>query len=156
MSKDKHMSAREAIAEECRTCQPGIRMSPAKCKSTVCKLNIGVNKCRSSVKRVKAHCLDCAAQDTGETRHEAVRSCTGRLLRENGNSIRWIDSDGRERGVCFLHPYRLGKNPYRPKRTLTPAQIAFQTTGQNRFRNAGSIKTRKTTTSTHNAGDRPG
>jgi hypothetical protein len=29
--------------------------------------------------------------------------------------------------TCRLHPYRLGKNPDRPKRVLTPDQVAKMT-----------------------------
>jgi hypothetical protein len=53
--------------------------------------------------------LDCAARDLEGTAHEAVKACTGLLLCENGNGC-----------VCWMHPFRLGKNPYRTKRTPAP------------------------------------
>jgi hypothetical protein len=102
----------QAIKRECRFC---IGAAHANCTTTVCRLHPSMFKCRSSVKRIRAYCLDCAAQDTHETKHEAVATCNGRLLRENGNTARLTDVDGVERGVCFLHSYRLGKNPDRRK-----------------------------------------
>ena len=59
------------------------------------------------------HCLDCAALDHGETPEYAVETCKGDLLRENGNTSRWTDDKGVDRGICWLHPYRGGKNPWR-------------------------------------------
>lgn len=106
----KPLSAAQAIRREYRWC---IGSSQASCITKVCKLHPDVFECRSSVKRIKAHCLDCAAQDVGESPKAAVSSCNGRLLRENGSAVRWVDPAGVERGVCFLHPYRFGKNPRR-------------------------------------------
>lgn len=80
------MTPAKAIKSECKRCLGGIR--GIKCDSEVCKLN---NKSLSPLKRIKAHCLDCV-----ETRQE-VKNCTGKLLFEDR--------------LCFLHPYRLGKNP---------------------------------------------
>jgi transcriptional regulator with XRE-family HTH domain len=115
------MTPAQAIRAECRWC---IGAAQSNCTTTVCKLHPAAFKCRSSVKRVRAHCLDCAAQDLHETRHEAVATCDGHLLRENGNEIRWTDSEGVERGVCFLLPYRFGKNPSRRK--MSPEARAKQ------------------------------
>jgi hypothetical protein len=84
-------------------------MTPSKCPTKVCKLSPEVFRCRSSVKRIKAHCLDCTVREIDGTALKAVRACTGRLLRENGNG-----------GMCWLHPFRLGKNPDRPRRTPAP------------------------------------
>ena len=106
----------KAITSECRWCKGGARWV---CESTVCALN-GPG---SSLKRIKAHCLDCAARDLGESAHDAVRSCDGHLLRENWNAERWTDPTGKERGLCFLLPYRFGKNPARPRR-LSPEHKA--------------------------------
>lgn len=61
-----------------------------KCDSQICKLN---NRTLSHLKRIKLHCLDCV-----ETRQE-VKDCTGKLFSENR--------------LCYLHQYRLGKNPKR-------------------------------------------
>jgi hypothetical protein len=108
------IAASQAIRKECRVCNGS---ALANCASKVCKLHPGVFACRSSVKRIKAHCLDCAAQDIGESPRVAVAGCNGRLLRENGNEIRWTDTTGVERGLCFLHPYRFGKNPRRTEMT---------------------------------------
>ncbi|OHB35069.1 MAG: hypothetical protein A2Y08_02740 [Planctomycetes bacterium GWA2_40_7] len=76
----------KAIKLECKGCMGS--MKSFKCDSQICKLN---NKSLSPLKRIKAHCLDCV-----ETRQE-VKDCTGKLLFEDR--------------VCYLHPYRLGKNP---------------------------------------------
>lgn len=112
--KTSKMTAAQAIGWECNSCCPGQRMTPSRCPTTVCKLSPDVFRCRSSVKRIKAHCLDCAARDLEGTAHEAVRQCTGQLLQENGNG-----------GMCWLHPFRLGKNPDRPKRgAVHPNSIA--------------------------------
>ena len=115
------MTPAEAIKRECRWCIGAVQ---ANCTTVVCKLHPAVFKCRSSVKRIRAHCLDCAAQDINETKYEAVATCNGRLLRENGNTVRWTDPDGVERGVCFLHAYRFGKNPSRRK--MSPETRAKQ------------------------------
>jgi hypothetical protein len=115
MTSSGVLTAAQVIRLECRFCT---RTAQAKCTTKVCNLHHGVSELRSSVKKIKAHCMGCAAQDIGETRFEAIATCTGHLLRENGNTARWTDADGLERGVCFLHPYRLGKNPTR--RRMSP------------------------------------
>jgi hypothetical protein len=123
------MTAAEAIRNECRACQPEQRMTPEKCETTMCKLSPNAFECRSSVKRIRTHCLDCAALDflpgtnVLESPQSAVKKCEGRLLRENGNAVRWTDADGVERGVCFLNPYRFGKNPHRPKKRSHPGDF---------------------------------
>lgn|GEM_PF-1490748 len=112
MNSSGASTAAQAIRKECRFC---IGAAQANCTTAVCKLHPDVFKCRSSVKRIRAHCLECAAQDIHETKFEAVATCNGHLLRENENAVRWIDDEERERGVCFLHLYRVGKNPDRRK-----------------------------------------
>ena len=82
------MTPAKAIKLECKWCMGS--MKSFKCDSQICKLN---NRTLSHLKRIKAHCLDCV-----ETRQE-VKDCTGKLLSENR--------------LCYLHPYRLGKNPKR-------------------------------------------
>jgi len=119
MTSPETVSAARAIKRECRFCSGGPQSA---CRTETCKLHPSVFECRSSVKRIKAHCLECAAHGSGETRHEAVRNCSGRLLRENGNG-----------GKCWLHPFRLGKNPNRPKRTPAPSQFPKRTTDQTHF-----------------------
>ena len=103
------VTAAQAIGRECKSCCPGQRMTPSKCPTKVCKLSPEAFQCRSSVRRIKAHCLDCAVREIDGTALKAVRACTGRLLRENGNG-----------GTCWLHPFRLGKNPDRPRHTPAP------------------------------------
>ena len=85
------MTPARAIKLECKWCSgyEGIRKAVT-CDSDICKLN---NKSLSPLKRIKAHCLDCV-----ETRQE-VKNCIGKLLSEDR--------------LCYLHPYRFGKNPKR-------------------------------------------
>jgi hypothetical protein len=80
------MTPAKAIKLECRWCMGSVKRFT--CDSQICKLN---NKSLSPLKRIKSHCLDCV-----ESRKE-VKDCTGKLLFENR--------------TCYLHPYRLGKNP---------------------------------------------
>lgn len=97
-------------------------------------LTIPPGRSSSSVKFIREVCLECAARDIGETEAQAVRSCTGHLLRENHNPSRWTSGTGEyfpagdTRGVCWLHPYRFGKNPDRVKREWSPEQRAAQAT----------------------------
>jgi hypothetical protein len=109
---NKHLTASQAIRRECRRCGG---VTPEQCWTRICKLSPNVYECRSKVKRIRAHCLDCAALDIGETPFQAVKSCNGLLLRGNPGG-----------NVCFLHPYRFGKNPNRPKYKLTSANLAFR------------------------------
>ena len=102
------MTAAEAIKATCRSCQPGQRMTPEKCATTTCKLSPNVVKVRSSVKRIAAHCRECNGGD-----HPRV--CEGRLL---------------DRGTCLLHPFRLGKNPHKPKRGPRRSHFRPQSTDQ--------------------------
>ncbi len=110
------MTAAQAIMETCRTCQPGQRMTPEKCTTTSCKLSPNALSCRSSVKRIATHCRDCNGDDH-------PRECTGRLL------------DG---GTCPLHPFRLGKNPHKPKRTPRPSDFRRHDSYQSDSRGPGS------------------
>lgn len=148
MTSSGAMTAAQAIRLECRFCTGAAQ---ANCTTAVCRLHPAVFKCRSSVKRIRAHCLDCVAQDIGETKFEAVATCTGRLLRENGNAARWINYDGEERGVCFLHPYRLGKNPTRTKYPSPPKRKPSATPARDRNTAQGSTITLETG---HEDGDR--
>ena len=81
MNPSGAMTAAQAIRRECRFC---IGAAQANCTTAVCKLHPDVFKFRSSVKRIRAHCLDCAAQDIHETKHEAVATCDGHLPAKTG------------------------------------------------------------------------
>ena len=81
----------QAIKMECRRCKGNGRW---KCESKICALN---RPAGSSLRKIKAHCKECNGDDH-------PKECTGRLL------------DGT---TCLLHPFRLGKNPYRPRK-LSP------------------------------------
>jgi hypothetical protein len=135
MNPSGMLTAAQAIRKECRFC---VGAAQSHCTTTVCKLHPAVFKCRSSVKRIRAHCLECAAQDIGETRFEAIATCTGHLLRENGNTARWIAADGVERGICFLHPYRFGRNPTRTKYPSPPKRKPSATPARGRNTAQGS------------------
>ena len=132
------VTAAQAIKRECRFC---INASQEKCTTRVCALNPGVSELRSSVKKIKAHCMECAIRDLSGSVHQAVRDCTGQLLRENGNPVRWTDKDGQERGVCFLHPYRFGKNPTRAKYPSPPQRKRSATPARDRNTAQGSTIT---------------
>lgn len=97
------MTAAQAISRECRWCNT---LSQSACVTGVCKLHPGVwQGKRSKVRQIKAHCLECAGT------MEQVKSCNGRVLRENGNG---------NGNICWLHPYRTGKNPGRVKSGSRP------------------------------------
>lgn len=109
MNPPEALTAAQVIRKECRFC---IGAAQENRTTTVCKLHPDVFKCRSSVKRIKAHCQDCAVRDLSGSVYQAVRDCAGILLRDNGNGK-----------ICWLHSYRLGKNPSRPKRPPTLSQF---------------------------------
>ena len=115
------MTPKTAWFKECRWCSG---CKPYDCITQICSLSPNVLENISTLKRIKAHCLDCAALDIGESPQLSVKKCDGHILRENHNSDRWVDKDGVNRGLCFLHKFRFGKNPNRKKRTLTEAHKA--------------------------------
>ena len=117
------MTAAQAIHKECRACTGNAR---SKCISATCKLRPENFKYRSSVKRIAAHCRECAISDSGRSL-KAVKYCTGQLLRENGNGK-----------MCWLHPFRMGKNPNRPKRASLPQKFAHETPVPMHFRRVES------------------
>ena len=51
------------------------------------------------LRAIREKCLDCTCQQPVE-----VKECTVK--------------------TCALHPFRMGKNPYRAKRVMSPEQIA--------------------------------
>ena len=65
------------------------------------------NTITNPVKAIKAKCLDCCCGQPAEVKECPVISCA-------------------------LHPFRLGKNPYRTKRTMSEEQRAA---AAERFRN---------------------
>lgn len=91
------LTPKQAWTKECRWCS---NCPPGRCLTTVCKLS-PVFIFPSTLKRIKAHCQECAGEDGPKT-------CDGKLERPNANG-----------NICFLHPFRLGKNPSRKKRTLS-------------------------------------
>lgn len=93
------MTASQAIHVECRWCKG----NSLACVSKICNLRAEIKA--SSVKKIRAHCLDCVEKLAD------VKDCTGEIH----HVIK------RE---CPLHPYRFGKNPDRKKRILTPEQLA--------------------------------
>ena len=119
------LTAAQAIRRECKSCSG---TTPKNCPTELCKLSPDVFPCRSSVKRIAAHCKDCSGENPPIT-------CKGLLLRPNGN-VR-IE----EYSLCWLHPFRLGRNPYKPKREPTPHQKAF---GQRARGQKPALETRST------------
>jgi hypothetical protein len=99
------LTAAQAIRKECRFCNT---QAQTECVTKVCNLHpeVWTGK-RSKVRQIRAHCLECA----GST--DQVKSCDGKLLRKNDNE-----------NICYLHPYRAGKNPAKAKRAASPEQIA--------------------------------
>ena len=95
------VTAAQAIKRECRDC---ISKAQTECITKVCQLHPDVwEGKRSKVKQIKAHCLECAGTV------QAVKGCSGKLTPGKGND-----------GACWLHPFRMGKNPHRAKSTSRP------------------------------------
>jgi len=124
MNTSGALTAAQAIRKECRFCT---WTAQANCTTKVCKLHPDVFKCRSSVKRIKAHCQDCAVRDLTGNIHQAVRDCTGELLRDNGNEK-----------ICSLYPFRFGKNPTRTKYPSPPKRKPSVIPNRGRNTAAGS------------------
>ena len=97
----KVLTAARAIKLECRYCNT---LSQSECITKICNLhpNVWEGK-RSKVKQIRAHCLECAGTPA------EVKSCDGKILRKNEN-----------KNICYLHPYRMGKNPGRAKSVSRP------------------------------------
>lgn len=83
------LSPSKAILLECRSCMNTGAFRG--CTSRDCFLN---RPGLSTLKRIKAHCLYCAPEQTVN----GVKACTGEI-------------NGPEPHTCPLHPYRLGTNP---------------------------------------------
>jgi hypothetical protein len=133
------ITAARAIRLECQFCM-GNHYAQSLCASKICKLRLGMFSIRSSAKRIAAHCLDCAENA------QAVKGCTGILGRDNGN-----------KKTCWLHPFRLGMNSTRPKKELTPEQLAVLSLGRKRLREGQNrllLKNRPATHQTLEAADR--
>jgi hypothetical protein len=90
-TKTKRLTPAQAIKQECRFCTN----SPVfhGCNSSTCKLN---DKSIPHSRRIKAHCLTCAPEQS----IHGVKKCSGKVIAPEDH-------------ICPLHPYRLGKNPYR-------------------------------------------
>ena len=95
------MTAAQAIRLECRWCNT---KAQAECVTKICNLHpeVWTGK-RSKVRQIKAHCIACVGSVL------QVKECDGNLLRKNGND-----------NICYLHPYRMGKNPAIKKRKGIP------------------------------------
>jgi len=97
------MTAAQAIRLECRFCNT---LAQAECITKICNLHpeVWTGK-RSKVRQIKAHCIACVGSVL------QVKECQGDILRKNDNG-----------NTCYLHPYRMGKNPARVKRDRTNLQ----------------------------------
>lgn len=71
-----------------------------------------MSEIKNPVKAIRAKCIDCCCGQQAE-----VKSCAAK--------------------DCPLHPFRLGKNPYRAKRELTDEQKAAM---RERMQNARIVK----------------
>ncbi|MBT9175540.1 MAG: hypothetical protein DDT22_01220 [candidate division WS2 bacterium] len=98
------MTAKQAINQECRRCCGGANDWRSVCATPDCAIHFTKRK-GSSVQKIKKFCLKCNPKQ----RLQGVRECDGRYF------------DG---SICVLHPFRLGKNPNRPKRVFTAEQRA--------------------------------
>ena len=99
------MTAAQAIKKECRFCNT---LPQSACVTRRCNLHPGVwEGKRSKVRQIRAHCLECAGAP------DQVKSCNGKLGRKNDNG-----------NICYLHPYRMGRNPARAKQTASPALMS--------------------------------
>ena len=83
------LTPKQAISAECKFCNNTINFHG--CSSELCQLN---NMELKHIKRIKAHCLTCVP----EQNLPGVKDCDGKVT----NS---------EPHICYLHPFRLGKNP---------------------------------------------
>ena len=87
----KRLTPAQAIKQECRHC---MNSSVYKgCTSGTCKLN---DKTIPHTRRIKAHCLTCIPEQS----IHGLKKCAASVISP-------------ELHLCPLHPYRLGKNPYR-------------------------------------------
>ncbi len=95
------ITAAQAIRKECRFCNT---LAQTECVTKICNLHpeVWTGK-KSKVRQIKAHCLECAGTIA------EVKECNGKLLRKNDNG-----------NICYLHPYRMGKNPRRTKTAPRP------------------------------------
>ena len=93
------MTPKQAWKLVCKQCA---KTTPHKCETKICQLS-DIFKFKSTLKRIKAHCLDCAATDLDQPITRDVINC--------------VDTK------CPLHPYRLGKNPNRKKRAPNPDNL---------------------------------
>lgn len=85
------MTARQAINKECRDCCNSVNFRSV-CCSFECSLH-PAKEFKSSLRRIKAHCTECNPSKTVL----GIKDCGG--------------------DKCNLYPFRLGKNPFKPKRT---------------------------------------
>lgn len=101
------MTAKQAIAKECQSCT-GNKYYTTVCCSPECALS-PAREFKSSLRRIKAHCTECNPSKT----IIGIKDCGGDRL------IGGFVGDVHE---CNLYPFRLGKNPFKPKRELSEAQ----------------------------------
>ncbi len=94
----KRLSPKQAIEKECSRCKSGARFD---CESKLCKLNEANTPSWegwTSLKRIKAHCLDCVGIDKAGPELE---NCGGKEVLYP------------EPHFCALYEFRFGTNPGR-------------------------------------------
>ena len=111
------MTPKRAISITCRVCNGG-----KPCHDTKCALN---NTALSHILRIKAHCQECATDNT-------VSECTGKIIGAQAKMQREL---GAESDICPLFPFRYGKNPRRSRKLSEEEKKAFSVrTAGYRFR----------------------
>lgn len=97
------MTAVQAVKAECRLCNNTQLFFG--CASEICALN-NRQGYKSTVRMIKAHCLTCVP----EQHLGAVKDCDGQVFSKGSIA------------KCNLHPFRLGKSPFRVKREYSEEQ----------------------------------
>lgn len=87
---------REAIRQHCRHCMQNAKFECARCDSKMCILN---KHDVSDFRRIKNYCKTCAADNK-------PNECAGTII-HSGSRFKST------KGICPLHPFRMGTNPHR-------------------------------------------
>ncbi len=96
------MTAKQAIVKECQDCT-GNKYYTTVCCSPECALS-PAREFKTSLRRIRAHCTECNPSKTVV----GIKDC-------GGDRLIGGFADGPHE--CNLYPFRLGNNPFKPKRT---------------------------------------
>lgn len=97
------MTAAQAVRAECRLCNNMTNFCG--CASEICALN-NRQGYKSTLRMIKGHCLSCVPDGSSF----AVKDCDGQVFSKGSIA------------KCNLHPFRLGKSPFRVKREYSAEQ----------------------------------